>query len=53
MFKKRKLNKEEVKKEKKNKGIKGEVFVKGMALVLALLIVGATASSLIYAIVFA
>ena len=42
-----------IKKEKKNRGNKGEIFVKGMALFLAVLMVVATASSLIFAIIFA
>ena len=53
MVKESKNKKEKIKSEKKNKGNRGEIFVKGMALLLAVLMVVATASSLIFAIIFA
>ena len=41
------------KKTKKSRGNAGEIFVRGMALVLALLMLAATVSTLVFAIVFA
>lgn len=38
----------DINKEKKHRGNAGEIFVKGMALILALLMVVAAGSSLIY-----
>ncbi len=46
-------NEEKIKNEKKSKGNREKIFVKGMALLLAVLMIVATASSLIFAIIFA
>lgn len=48
-----KFKENKTKKEKKSRGNAGEVFVRGMAAILALLMVAGMASTLIFAIIFA